>query len=109
MLAVNVSNEELRINKGITIGFACVADVTEIHHNTAESSNDISDVNIEMNESGTNEAVPKETLTPIPPDSSLMYHKDFYPKPRMMLLGVELSKESKPQLNDLLEKCSDMM
>ena len=34
MLAVNVSDEELRINKGITIGFTCVADVREIHHNT---------------------------------------------------------------------------
>ena len=31
-LAANVSDEELRINKGITICFAHVADVTEIHH-----------------------------------------------------------------------------
>ena len=33
-LAVNVSDEELRINKRITICFSHVADVTEIPHNT---------------------------------------------------------------------------
>ena len=31
-LAANVSVEELRINKGITRCFMCMADVTEIHH-----------------------------------------------------------------------------
>ena len=34
MLAVNVSDEELRINKGINICFMHVANVTEIHHCT---------------------------------------------------------------------------
>ena len=59
----------------------CVADVTEIHHNTepTESINEINDINIEMNESVTNEVVPKETLTPIPLNSSFMFHKDFTP------------------------------
>ena len=33
-LAVIASDEELRINKGITICFTHVADVTEIHHGT---------------------------------------------------------------------------
>ena len=48
--AVNISDEELRINKGITICFACAADVTEKHHDTepAESINKINDVNAEM-------------------------------------------------------------
>ena len=32
MLAVNISDEELRINKGITICFTHVADVTEKHY-----------------------------------------------------------------------------
>ena len=97
MLAVNVSDEELRIIKGITICFTCVADVTEIHHNTepAESINEINDINVEMNESVTNKVVPQETLTLIPPSSSFMFHKDFYPKPRIMLLDAELSNESK--------------
>ena len=53
MLAVNVSDEELRINKGIIICFVHAADVTELHHDTelTESITDINNVNIEMNES----------------------------------------------------------
>ena len=104
-LAVNVSDEELRINKGITISFTCVADVTEKHHNTelAESIKEINDINIKMNESAANKVVPKETLTQISLSSSFMFHKDFYPKSRIMLLDAELSNESKQQLNDLLE------
>ena len=62
-----------------------------------------------MNESVINKVVHKETLTPIPPDSSFIYHKDFYLKPRIMLLDVELSDESKQQLNGLLEEFSDIM
>ena len=62
-----------------------------------------------MNESATNEAASKETLNLIPPNSSFMFHKDFYPKPRIMLLDEELSNESKQQLNDLLEEFSDIM
>ena len=62
-----------------------------------------------MNESAINKVAPKETLAPIPPKSSFMFHKDFYPKPRMTLLDVELSDESKQQLNDLLEDFSDIM
>ena len=110
-LAVNISDEELRINTGITICFICVADVTEIHHNTEPkgSINEINDVNIEMNESATNKVVPKETLTLIPLNSSFMFHKDYYPKPRIMLLDAELTNESKPHLNDLLEEFSDIM
>ena len=38
-----------------------------------------------------------------------MIHKDFYPKPRIMLLDAELSNESRQQLNDLLEEFSDIM
>ena len=62
-LAVNVRDEELRINKGITICFMHVADVTEIHQGSEfmGSINEINDVNIEINESITNEVVPKET------------------------------------------------
>ena len=111
ILAVNVIDEDVRISKGITICLACVDDVTEVHCNTepVESINKINDVNTEMNESVTNEVVPKDTLTLIHPDSSFMYHKDFYPKPRITLLDAELSDESKQQLNDLLEEFSDIM
>ena len=103
--------EELRINKRITICFMCVADVTEIHHNTdpIESINEINDVGVEMNESATNEAAPMETFSPIPLNSSFMFHKDFYPKPRITLLDIEFSNESKQQLNDLSEEFSDIM
>ena len=111
MLAVNVSDEELRINKGITICFTHVADVTKIHQGTdlTESVDAINDVGTEINESATNESLPKETLTMIPPYSALMFHKDFYSKPRIMLLHTELSNESRQKLNDLLEEFSDIM
>ena len=62
-----------------------------------------------MNESAPTETAPKETLTPIPPNSPVMFHKDFYPKPGITLLHAELSNESKPLLNDLLEEFSDIM
>ena len=75
------------MNKGITICFTHVADVKEIHHNTklAMSINKINSVYIKMNESVTNKAVTKETLTPIPLKSSFMFHKDFYSKSRITL------------------------
>ena len=38
-----------------------------------------------------------------------MFHKDFYPKPRITLLDAEFSNESKQQLNDLTEELSDIM
>ena len=80
-LAVNVSDSELRVNKGITLCFTCVADVTEIHHGTelTESVNEINDVGAEINESATNRSLPKEILTPIPLSSSFVFHIDFYP------------------------------
>ena len=111
MLVANVSDEELRINKGITICFACAADVTKIYHDTelTESINEVNDVNIEMNESPISKVGPKETLTLIPLNSSFMFHKDFYPRPRITLLDAELSNESKQQLNELLEEFSDIM
>ena len=58
-----------------------------------ESINKINDVNIEINESTTNKVVPKESLTLIPLNSLFMFHKYFYPKPRVMLFDVELSNE----------------
>ena len=47
-LAVNISDEELRINKGIPICFMHVADITEIHHDIewTESINEINYVNV---------------------------------------------------------------
>ena len=88
-----------------------VADVIETHHGTepTESINEINDVDTEVNGPATNEALPKETLTPIPPNSSFLFHKDFYPKPRITLLDAELSNESRQQLNDLLEEFSDII
>ena len=38
-----------------------------------------------------------------------MFHKDFYPKPKITFLDAELSNESKQQLDDLLEEFSDIM
>ena len=79
VLAANVSDEELRINKVITIYFKYAADVTEIHHDTepTESFNKVNDVNIEMYESTMNKVTPKETLNPILLNSSFMFYKDF--------------------------------
>ena len=62
-----------------------------------------------MNESGINEVAPKRNLTLIPQNSSFMFHKDFYPKPRITLFDAELSIESKQQLNNILEEFSDIM
>ena len=50
-----------------------------------ESSNEINDVDVEIKESAINKVLHKETLTLIPPKSSFMFHKDFYPKPRITL------------------------
>ena len=75
MLAANISDEELRINKGII--------VTELHHDVepTESINEVNDVDIEMKESAISKVVPMETLTLIPQNSLFMFHKDFTLKP----------------------------
>ena len=59
----------------------CVADVTEIHQDTElmEPIHEINDVDAEVNGPATNKALPKETLTLIPLNSSFMFHKDFIP------------------------------
>ena len=63
-----------------------------------------------MNESVTNEVVRKETLTPIPANSSFMCHKEgLYPKARITLLDAQLLNESKQQQSYLLEEFSDIM
>ena len=38
-----------------------------------------------------------------------MFHKDFYPKPRITLLDAELSPKTQQQLDILLEEFSDIM
>ena len=38
-----------------------------------------------------------------------MFHRDFYPKPWITLLDVELSPETQQQLATLLEEFSDIM
>ena len=82
MLAANINDEELRINKEITICFAHVAYVAEIHHNVEStgSVNEVSDVDIEMKKSAIGKVVLKETLTQIPQNPSFMFQKDFYPE-----------------------------
>ena len=80
VLAVNVSDEELGVNKRITICFACITDLKEIHHSAelTKSVNEINDVGAEKNESATNESLPKvQTLIPL--NSSFIFHKDFTP------------------------------
>ena len=62
-----------------------------------------------MNDSAINKVAPKKTLTLIPQNSSFMFHKDFYRKPRIILLDAELSNESKQKLNNLLKEFSDIM
>ena len=110
-LAANISDEDLRINKGNAICFTHVANVTEVHHNAEliELINGVNDVDTEMKEAAICKVVPKETLTSIPQNSSFMFHKDFYPKPRNMFLDAELSNESSQKLHDLLEEFSDIM
>ena len=101
-LTANISDGELRINKGITICFTHVADVTEVHYNAEmiELVNEVQDIDIEMKEPAISEVVPKKILTLIPQNSSFMFIKDFYPKPRITLLDAGLSNECKQQLNE---------
>ena len=100
-LAANISDEELRMNKGITICLMHIADVTEVHHDVEliDLINEVNDVGIEMKESAISEMVPKETLTPIHQKSYFMFHKDYYPNSRINLLETELSNDSKQQLS----------
>ena len=50
-----------------------------------------------------------DKLAPIPENSAFMFHKDFYPKPRITLLDAELSLETSHQLETLLQEFSDIM
>ena len=50
-----------------------------------------------------------ERLTPIPENSAFMFHKDFYLKPRITLLDVELPPKTQEQLETLLEEFSNIM
>ena len=50
-----------------------------------------------------------DKLVPIPEDSAFMFHKDFYPKPRITLLDAELSSETQQWMETLLEEFSDIM
>ena len=107
-LAANISDEEFIINKGITI---CFMHVTEVCYyvKLTESINEVNWVDLETKESAISKVVLKETLTPIPLNPSLMFHKDFNPKPRITLLDTDLSNKSKHQVNDPLEVFSDIM
>ena len=51
-----------------------------------------------------------EKLSPVLENSALMFHKDFYLKPRITLLDAELSPpRTQQQLKALLQKFSDIM
>ena len=66
-MSANISDEELTINKGITICFMHVANVTEVHYNaeSIELINEVNDVNTEMKESAIGKVVPKESVSKI--------------------------------------------
>ena len=50
-----------------------------------------------------------DKLAPIPENSAIMFHKDFYPKPQIILLDAEISPKSQQQLEALLQEFSDIM
>ena len=50
-----------------------------------------------------------DKLAPITENSAFMFHKDFYPKPRIALSDAELSLETKQQLKTLSPEFSDIM
>ena len=50
-----------------------------------------------------------DKLRPIAENSAFMFHKDFYPKPRITLLYAELSPKIQQQLDTLLQELSDIM
>ena len=48
-------------------------------------------------------------LAPILENLAFMFHRNFYLKPRITLLDVELSPKTQKQLETLLQEFSDIM
>ena len=124
---VNVSDEDIILNKGMTLFFVEETDLTrdiphaqnmdavniinkeeeqvDIKRETVEKSSQVitSDSNKENCHNGT------EKLALIPENSAFMFHNNFYLKPRITLLDKELSSETQQQLETLLKEFSDIM
>ena len=125
-IVVNVGDEDVILNKGMTLCFVQETDITtETPHikemdiaNIVEDE-DMKDIKkerlknclqeISLNNNRKNCHESTEELVPILENSAFMFHKDVYPKPRITLLGAELSLETKQQLETLLHEFSDIM
>ena len=121
MIAVIVSDEDVIINKGMTLCFVQVTDFTMKTPHTKDMDTvnmvhkeDMVDTKREILENSSQEITldsnrencpdNTEKLAPIPENLAFMFHKDFYPKPRITLLDAELSPKTQQQLETLLEE-----
>ena len=110
-IAVNVGDEDIILNKDMTLCFAQETDlitktpyIKEMDTVNKVDNTDMKDTKIERLENCLQEIsldnnrknCHKNTdkLAPIPENSASMFHKDFYPTPRITLLDAELSPET---------------
>ena len=126
-IAVDVSDEDIILNKGMTLCFVQETDLTaDIPHaqdidtvNTINKEEEMVDTKGETVENSSqvissysnkeNSHNGTEKLAPIPKNLAFMFYKDYYPKLRITLLDVELSTETQQQLETLVKEFSDIM
>ena len=125
VIAVNVSDEDIILNKDMTLCFVQETDLTmEILH--AQDTDTVNMVNkedkVDIKRETLENSLQKtsdsnkenchkhiEKLAPIPENSAFIFYRDFYPKPRITLLDAELSPEMQQQLETLLKEFSVIM
>ena len=104
-LAINVGDEDIILNKGMTLYFVVETDLITKTPHTKEMDT-VNIVKYENMKNAMREQIQNwnndrknchentNKLRPIPENSTFMFHKDFYPKPRITLLNAELSRDS---------------
>ena len=125
-IAVNMSDEEIILYKGMSLCFVQETDLTmKTHHakdvdtvnmvykeNMVDTKREIlenSSQEITLDTNRKNWQDNTEKLTPLPENLAFMFDKDFYLKPRITLLDAESSPETQQQIETLLEEFSDIM
>ena len=126
VIAVNVSDEDIILNKGMALCFVQKTDLTiktphgkdmdTVHMvnkgDMVDTKREIlenspQEITLDSNEVNCHDNTEKPTS--IPENSAFMFHRDFYLKPRLTLLDAELSPKTQQQLETLLEEFSDIM
>ena len=125
-LAVNVGEENITLNKGMTLCFVQETDLTvkTLHMKEMDIVNIVEDKDIKsikrekllncvqetsLKNDGKDCHGNTDKLAPILENSAFMFHKGFYPKPRITPLDAELFPTIQQQLEALLKEFSDIM